>query len=55
MVAKEFPNKLSKPLSSEYLLGNVVHAVADLLHETACRAVPSEYFREGISDAVADV
>ena len=49
------PYLLSKPLRSEYLLGNTVHAVASLLHGAACGAAASEYFRGGTIDAVAEV
>ena len=52
-VADVCPYLLSHPFWSEYLLGNTVHAVADLLHGTALRAGASEYFREGTNDAVA--
>ena len=52
-VAKKFPCKLSQPLSSEYLQGNVVLAVADLLHGRAWRAVASDYYRGETINAVA--
>ena len=35
-------------------MGNAVHAVADLLRETACGAAVSGYYRGGNIDAVAD-
>ena len=54
-VADMFPYLLSKPLGSEYLYGNTINAVADLLHETHQRAAASEYFRAIGPDAVADV
>ena len=52
-VAKKVPCKLSQSLSGEYLQGNVVLAVADLLHGRAWRAVASEYYRGGTINAVA--
>ena len=44
---------LAKPLGSEYLYGNTVHAVAALLRGTAQRAASGEYLRGGRPDAVA--
>ena len=46
---------LAKPLGSEYLYGNTVHAVAPLLRATAQRAAASEYFRARGPAVVADV
>ena len=45
---------LSQPIQSEYLYGNAVHAVADLLRGRACGAAVSGYYRGGNIDAVAD-
>ena len=55
MVADECPYLLSQPIRSEYLMGNAVHAVADLLRGRACGAAAGEYFRGGTIDVVADV
>ena len=52
-VAKTFPNLLSQSLRSEYLYGNTVLAVANLLRGTMSGTDESEYFREGRIDAVA--
>ena len=50
-----FPYLLSKPIGSEYLLGNVDHAVAKLLHGTAWEAEENEYYQDENIDAVANL
>ena len=54
-VADVFPYLLSKPIVSEYLLGNVDHAVAKLLHGTAWEAEENEYYQDENIDAVANL
>ena len=50
-----FPYLLSKPIVSEYLYGNAVHAVANLLHGTLWGAEESEYYQDENIDAVANL